>query len=241
MREILRECGLEVNTEVHRETVRGAVEFDVYGQEEIEGRIYSVACECKHWRARIPQSAVHAFRTVVGDMGVNVGYVISIAGFQRGAIQAAEHTNVKLRTWEEFQGEFERSWYLKFFSPGIAEELDPLLTYTEPLLPAWFGQLAEEDKERYLALREKYEAFGLLVMSLTPLYRMLQRDPQIPTLPIVEHIPKDSPLRREVPTEILTARGYRELYDSAVAFGGVAIAAFRAIRATVVQGGLGHD
>jgi hypothetical protein len=53
---------------------------------------------------------VHSFRTVIADMGADVGIIISANGFQRGAMAAAALTNIRLMTWEEFQQAFETRW-----------------------------------------------------------------------------------------------------------------------------------
>ena len=78
---ILRECGFAVEVERTLTTVRGAVEIDVYAEEEIRGRRNVILCECKHWRSRIPQHVIHAFRTVMADMGDNTGYIVASSGF----------------------------------------------------------------------------------------------------------------------------------------------------------------
>ncbi|WP_416206758.1 restriction endonuclease [Oceanobacter antarcticus] len=67
------------------ETVRGDVELDVYAEEVIKGRKYSIAVECKNWSNNIPQHVVHSFRTVVSDLGVNAGYIVAKTGFQSEA------------------------------------------------------------------------------------------------------------------------------------------------------------
>jgi restriction system protein len=118
---LLQECGFSVEIERKVRTVRGEVELDVYAQEEVKGRKYSIVCECKHWKARIPQNVVHGFRTVVADMGANIGYIVSLAGFQEGAFEASALTNVELVTWQELQSKFELSWYESYFSPKITE------------------------------------------------------------------------------------------------------------------------
>jgi restriction system protein len=107
---ILSECGFAVEQAKKLPAVRGSAEIDVYAEEEVKGRRYVLLCECKHWRTRVPQNVVHAFRTVCADVGANAGYVISTAGFQAGAFEAAKQTNVSLVTWEEFQAKFEESW-----------------------------------------------------------------------------------------------------------------------------------
>jgi restriction system protein len=97
---ILRECGFTVEIERIFKTVRGSVEVDVYAEEIVNGRTYSIASECKHWSSRVPQTVIHAFRTVVADLGVNVGYIVSRKGFQSGAFGASKSTNLKLLTVE---------------------------------------------------------------------------------------------------------------------------------------------
>lgn len=103
---ILSDAGMAVETEKTVQTARGHVEVDVHAEDRLRGRRYVVAVECKHWRARVPQTVIHAFRTVVSEMGANAGYLVSSSGFQSGAMTAAELTNVRLVTWEEFQAEF---------------------------------------------------------------------------------------------------------------------------------------
>lgn len=229
---LLAECGFTVEIEKKVETVRGQVELDVYAQEEVKGRKYSIVCECKHWKSRIPQNVVHGFRTVVADMGANVGYIVSIAGFQEGAFKASELTNIELVTWEALQAKFELSWYDAYFSPQIAEKLDPLLSYAEPLAPAWWGKLSEEQQQAYLALKEKYDEFGWLIMTFTPYHRFGRQRPMTP-LPVIDHLPEDSSLRQNVPESLLRQPAYREFLEEAVEFGSGVIAQFRAIRDTV--------
>ncbi|MBZ5585593.1 MAG: restriction endonuclease [Acidobacteriia bacterium] len=138
---VLRECGFSVEVEKVIDTARGAVEIDVFAEEHIHGRRYVVLCECKHWTARVPQNVIHGFRTVVGDSGANMGYIVSMAGFQSGAMTAAELTNIQLVTWEQFQEAFEATWLEHHLIPTITERLDDLFDCTEPLLPNRFLSL----------------------------------------------------------------------------------------------------
>lgn len=41
-------------------------------------------------------------------------------GFQSGAYEASELTNLELVTWEEFQAKFEESW-LEYFSANLCD------------------------------------------------------------------------------------------------------------------------
>jgi hypothetical protein len=149
---ILEECGFTVEIEKKIQTVRGVVEIDVYAEEEVKGRKYTILVECKHWKSRVPQSVIHGFRTVVSDIGANVGYIVSLTGFQSGSFSASEMTNVELTDWNEFQDAFEESWYDEYLSPEIAKQLDPLMTYVEPLLPRWFRDLPEDEQDSYFVV-----------------------------------------------------------------------------------------
>jgi restriction system protein len=117
--EILNECGFNVKIEMDVETVRGKVEIDVYAEEIIMGRKYSIAFECKNWKARIPQNIVHGFRTVINDLGCNIGYIITTSDFQSGSIVTTKYTNVELLTWETFLSTFLESWLNSYFNPQL--------------------------------------------------------------------------------------------------------------------------
>jgi restriction system protein len=154
--EILSNCGFRTEVEKTVETARGTVELDVYADEEIKGRKYSIVCECKFWKSQIPQTVVHGFRTVLNDLGCNMGYVITSSAFQKGALKTAEFTNIELLTWHEFQEKFFETWFEDYFVVRLTKELDPLMTYTEPIFPRWFDSMSDEDQDRYIMLRERY-------------------------------------------------------------------------------------
>lgn len=67
--QILRECGWRAETEVSVKTARGKAEINVFAIETVRGREYKTLIECKNWAARVPQTVVHAFRAVIGDIG----------------------------------------------------------------------------------------------------------------------------------------------------------------------------
>jgi len=225
---ILSECGFAVEVEKKIGSARGAVELDVYAEETIRGRRYAIACECKYWKSRIPQAVIHGFRTVVQEIGANVGYIISMEGFQSGAVAASELTNLKLVTWQEFQGLFEESWFEEFFTKQIDEKLDGVMTYAEPFLPPWFERMVEEDKSKYLSLKEKHDLFGIVMQSLGPYTRILRKGP-IPTLPLRSRL-KPDPALDTIPDHILDETGYRQLLEASIAHGEAALAEFRVLR-----------
>lgn len=227
--EILMQCGFLTEIEKVTETARGKAELDVYAEELIKGRKYSIVCECKYWKANIPQNVVHGFRTVVSDLGCNIGYIITTSDFQSGAVNTSEFTNVQLLTWDEFCSNFFESWYESYFSPVITERLDPLLTYTEPLLPRWFDKMSDQDKEAYFLLKQKYDVFGWIIMSFTP-YGKIIGVSEIPSLPLVERIKDYKEAIDNVPIEILEETGYKEFFEKCILYGDTAIAEFRQFR-----------
>ena len=105
-----REMGCSAEVEKSVTTARGTVNIDVLVNDANARPMITYVCECKLWNRRAFQNVVHGFRTVVGDTGADVGLIISSKGFQRGALAAAENTNVRLLTWEEFQRTFEERW-----------------------------------------------------------------------------------------------------------------------------------
>lgn len=227
--EILSQCGFNVETEKKAITARGKVELDVYAEEQIKGRKYSIICECKYWKSKIPQNVIHGFRTVVNDLGCNIGYVISKSGFQSGSIKTTEYTNIELLTWESFQSIFFESWFESYFSPQIAKRLDPILIYSEPILPKWFDSMTEEDKELYFALKDKYDVFGWLIMSFTP-YAKIGTNYTIPTLPILDKVKDNNQVTDRIPIEILKETGYREFQEKCYEYGDIAISEYRHLR-----------
>jgi restriction system protein len=227
--EILGQCGFIVETEKKTKTARGQVELDVYAEETIKGRKYSIICECKYWKSNIPQNVIHGFRTVINDLGCNIGYVITTSDFQSGSINTTEYTNVELLTWENFQLKFFESWYESYFSPQIAERLDPILSYSEPLLPKWFDSMTDEDKDSYYKLKDKYDIFGYLLMNFTPYVRMFGKG-KIPTLPLYDKFKDNKQVLDRVPIELLNETGFKEFQEKSYAFGDIATAEFHVFR-----------
>jgi hypothetical protein len=225
---ILKECGFDVEVEKKIQSARGAVELDVYAEEMVRGRKYAIACECKYWKSRIPQNVVHGFRTVVQEIGANIGYIVSMEGFQSGAVAAGDLTNLKLVTWQEFQDLFEESWFEEYFTKQIDERLDGLMTYAEPFLPAWFEKMSDKDQSTYFSLKEKYDLFGVIMQSLGPYSRLFRKEP-LPTLPLRTRL-KPDPILKTIPDHILDETAYREFLDASISYGEAALAEFRVLR-----------
>lgn len=226
---ILKQCGFDVDIEKKLKTARGEVEIDVYAEETVKGRKYLIVCECKYWKSRVPQSIIHSFRTVVSDIGANIGYIISLSGFQSGAFDASDLTNIELVTWEQFQDAFCETWLEKYLSPVITKELDPILGYTEPLVQKWMCEVPDHEVSIIKSLREKYHYFGILMMMFTP-YSSFLRATGFPKLPLRDWLKRDSPSLDKIPSEIIDAKGYREFLDACMEYGLKGISEFKTVK-----------
>jgi hypothetical protein len=229
---ILTEAGLSVEIEKTITLGRGAAEIDVYAEELVKGRRYVILAECKHWSSPVPQAIIHGFRTVVGDAGANLGYVISSAGFQSGAFTAAELTNLRLVTWDEFQQDFETIWLEHHFLPTTDQRLNALFTYTEPLVPRTFLEVEDDAViQRLKALREEHTPFGVLMTRFTSIG--LEMWHEVPRLPLRDQAPD---LVGKVPATVLDSIGYREFLEAALAHADDVVQQFRStLRAGGVQ------
>jgi hypothetical protein len=221
---ILGECGFSVEVEKTVQLARGQANIDVHAVESIGGRTHTIFCECKFWTSAIPQHVIHSFRTVVAEGGANVGYVITSSAFQRGAFSAAQLTNLRIVTWPEFQAEFESTWINNYLVPEVTRRLDPLLTYTEPLLPDAFVDLDDDGKRRFIQVRERHIGLGAVAMMFTTYMQMLSR--KIPDLPLR---PRFTPLPPSavMPSGLLDATAYRDFFEILIASGEHAIAELR--------------
>ena len=105
------------------ETVRGTVNVDVYIEDPIKTPEMIYIVECKQWQARVPKSVVREFRTVVADCGAHLGLIVSQSGFQSGAYEAADKSNIALFSWEQFNAHFLDRWL-----DSMGERLDAIAT-----------------------------------------------------------------------------------------------------------------
>lgn len=92
---------------------RGRKEVDVFIEDQSASVKTIFIVECKWWEKSVPQDTVHAFHTVVSGCGANSGFIVSKVGFQSGAYEAAQNTNIRLVTFEELQHRFGPQWFYR--------------------------------------------------------------------------------------------------------------------------------
>lgn len=233
---ILRECGYEVGVQKQVELARGRVNVDVWADDHAEPPNILIV-ECKHWTKPVSRDVVHGFRTVVGDSGANTGLLVSSAGFQAGAKEAAAYSNVRLLSWDEFQQLFARRWFRSYMSPVIAEATDALHEYTEPINSRVFckaDELPDHRRSAFIALRDKYQSLMFTNFAFHPV--MLDSDfssiaTELPALPLRDSLraPAGSELVGRLPDDVLDAVALRPLMERLISHSQTAIAEFDAV------------
>jgi len=128
---ILEECGLVAETEKTILLARGKAEVDVYAIDPSTTPESIYICECKRWASRVPQGEVQTFRTVVSDAGAHFGLFISAGGFQSGAHDVVQYSNIRLLDWITFQQLFLERWCTSFWIPTVRSRADALAGHTE--------------------------------------------------------------------------------------------------------------
>lgn len=97
--------GADAKTNVRIQGVRTKHDIDVYVKTKFLGQNILWIVEAKLWKSKVNKSQVLALRSIVDDIGADRGFIVSIAGFQSGALEAAQNTNVKLKTFDELKAD----------------------------------------------------------------------------------------------------------------------------------------
>ena len=126
--------GYESQQDYELPTVRGKVKIDVYAVKKSTPIPTVVLCECKFWNKAVDQNVIYGFRSICNDVGAHFGLIVSRAGFQSGARETREATNVHLLDFHEFQETFFDEWssgmVMKFSQ--MYDSLIPLISSMDP-------------------------------------------------------------------------------------------------------------
>lgn len=95
--------GADAETNVRVQGVRTCHDIDVLVKTRFLGENITWVVEAKHWKSKVTKAQVLVLRSIVDDIGADRGFIISVAGFQSGAFEAANDTNVKLKTFDELK------------------------------------------------------------------------------------------------------------------------------------------
>jgi len=183
--QILSESGFDAHTDCEISLARGTVSVDVLARDPSATPPATYVCECKNWQSAVPKNVVHGFRMVVIEAGAHRGFVISSGGFQSGAYEAAEHSNVDLVNWSEFQHFFVERWFHAFMAPTLLKEGDALHEYTEPInsrIARKASALPANLREQFEQLRHLYAIPSFVLLMLW--YDPFARKSKVPVLPL---------------------------------------------------------
>jgi restriction system protein len=99
--QFFRDLGLAAETDVTVHGPRTSHDVDVLVRFDHVGFEVTWIVECKHWQAPVSKLHILALRTIVSESGADRGILMAERGFQRGAVEAAELTNVRLTSLAE--------------------------------------------------------------------------------------------------------------------------------------------
>lgn len=161
LEELVCQAFCEMRYESYRnhqiKTVRGRVKIDVYAINKSTPIPTIILCECKYWNKPIEQGIIHGFRTICSDIGAHFGIIISKKGFQSGANESREATNIHLYDFTEFQHAYFEEWRTGIFMKlaQMTDELLPLL----PMNPHYVDDAKHQAKLKSVAVFDKYSVF----------------------------------------------------------------------------------
>lgn len=99
--EFFRALGLTAETDARVHGVRTTHDIDVLVTSNHAGFEVKWIVECKQWSTRVSKLHVLALREIVSDLGADRGILLSESGFQSGALEAANLTNVQVTSLAE--------------------------------------------------------------------------------------------------------------------------------------------
>lgn len=106
-----RSLGLNASTDITVSGVRTSHDIDVFVKLHYAGFDIIWIVECKHWKTPVSKLHVLALREIVSDVGADRGILLSEAGFQSGAREAANLTNVQVTSITEMRETASNSIY----------------------------------------------------------------------------------------------------------------------------------
>ncbi len=100
---LFRELGCAATVEATVEGARATHKIDVWVIFERFGLKSRWAVECKHWKTRIPKEKVLTLKSIVEDVGADKGILVAESGYQEGALNVANQTNILLTNLAELR------------------------------------------------------------------------------------------------------------------------------------------
>jgi restriction system protein len=98
-----RSLGLNASVDATLRGVRTSHDIDVLVKSSYVGFEITWIVECKHWKTPVSKLHVLALREIVADLGADRGILLSEEGFQSGAREASNLTNVQVTSIAEMR------------------------------------------------------------------------------------------------------------------------------------------
>jgi len=98
-----RSLGAHAETNVNILGIRTSHAIDILVKTKFLGQDLIWIVEAKKWNSKVNKLQVLGLRTIIDDIGADKGFIISEKGFQSGAIESAQKTNVQLMTYSELK------------------------------------------------------------------------------------------------------------------------------------------
>jgi hypothetical protein len=98
-----RALGYDVEVETTIKAARGEYDIDIWVTFSEYGIDQKWAVECKNWKGPVKKGDVASFIRKVQDIGAHAGFMVSARGFQSGAYDVAQKTNIHLTSLEELR------------------------------------------------------------------------------------------------------------------------------------------
>jgi len=95
--------GVDAFTNVTIKGIRTNHDIDILVKSKFLGQDIVWIIEAKKWKNKINKLQVLGLRSIVDDVGADKGFIISEKGFQSGAMESAQKTNVQLITYSELK------------------------------------------------------------------------------------------------------------------------------------------
>jgi len=114
--------GARAETNVKVQGTRTTHDIDILVKTKYLGQDLLWVVEAKKWKSKVNKLQVLGLRTIIDDIGSDKGFIISENGFQSGAIEAAENTNVRLITLSQLiveTGELIQSEIIKSYKKRL--------------------------------------------------------------------------------------------------------------------------
>lgn len=134
---VFRSLGCNAQVDFRVKGVRATHAVDVYATFTRSGIRCSWVIECKLWNSRVTKEKVLALKSIIDDVGADRGIIVSEEGFQSGAQDAAQGTNITLVTsLEEFAKTAMAAAMEIPLSPNSQEPAEPIYKFPDRAEPA---------------------------------------------------------------------------------------------------------